>query len=120
MGSVARYDSNGNNTNTPSGRNNPNSPNSGNNVGPANNGNNTSSSSSNTNNRDVNTSSNTNTRNITRNINTNDCIIIVFTLLVIICIALFLFSSFQVTLINYYNFWIFSPFDFTYLSSLSL
>lgn len=104
MGSVARYDSNGNNTNTPSGRNNPNSPNSGNNVGPANNGNNTSSSSSNTNNRDVNTSSNTNTRNITRNINTNDCIIIVFTLLVIICIALFLFSSFQVTLINYYNF----------------
>ena len=102
MGSVARYDSNGNNTNSPNGRNNTNSPNSGNNTGPPNSGNNTSSSSSNTNNRGIDTSSNTNTRNINR----NNSIIIMFTLFVFVFIslALFQFSSFEVTLVNYSNF----------------
>jgi hypothetical protein len=119
MGSVARYDSNGNNTNSPDGRNSRNSPNSGNNTGPPNSGNNTSSS-SNTNNRDVNTSSNT--RNISRYIS----IIIIFTLfvfvfisLVFISIVLYQFSCFEVTLVNCSNFLTLSPFDFTSLSSLS-
>ena len=107
IGSVARYDSNGNNTNSPNGRNN---------SGPSNSGNNTGSGSSNTNNRDVNTSSNSNTRNII----TNNSIIIMFTLFVFISITLFQFTPFEVTQVNCPNLWTLLPWDFASLSSLKI